>query len=92
MGITSLIDVEDQIKIYKKYKSSIFQSNGKAQPCSHDIYVELIKELEGMNAKSIQTSINRNKNKILNDNEVSKINFNNRIRFIILVYLTIDDV
>ncbi len=69
--VRSLIDVKVQIKVYKKYKSQLFQENGKAHSCSNEIYNTLIEKLEGMTRKSIQTSINRNVKEILADDEVS---------------------
>lgn len=68
--VKSIIDVQKQIEIYKKYKNKIFQ-NGKAKPCSDEIYKTLISELEGMSKKSIQTSINRNLKTIMADQQVS---------------------
>lgn len=69
--VNSTTDINLQIEVYKKYKSEIFQSNGKAKPCSDNVYTTLIGELKNMSKKSIQTSINRNIKKILADHEVS---------------------
>lgn len=54
-----LINIDFQINVYKKYISEIFQDKGKAVTCSSEIYNVLTKELDGMTAKAIQTSINR---------------------------------
>lgn len=69
--VKPIINKATKIKIYKKYKDRIFQGNGKAFPYSHEIYNTLILELEGMNAKCIQTSINRHYKEILSNDEVS---------------------
>lgn len=61
----SLIDIEFQINVYKKYKNNIFQANGKAVSCSNQIYLSLTKELNGMTPKAIQMSINRHATAIL---------------------------
>lgn len=58
--VKPLIDKKIQLAVFKKYKDQLFQANGKAKSCKESIYEILIKELEGMSAKSIQTSINRN--------------------------------
>lgn len=65
------IAAEVQIKIFRKFKSEILQVNGKAHPCTHKIYEKLMKELEGMSEKSIQTSINRKISDIFAEEEVS---------------------
>lgn len=70
--VRSIIDKKTQIKIYKKYKDRIFQGNGKALPCSNEIYKTLVNELEGMNAKCIQMNINRHVEEILSKDEVSR--------------------
>lgn len=62
---------EIQIKIFRKFKSEILQVNGNAQPCTHKIYEKLMKELQGMSEKSIQTSINRKISDIFDEEKVS---------------------
>lgn len=58
--VKSLIDVETQIEVYKKYKNDLFQPNGKPKKCADKIYEKLVKELKGVTPKAIQVSINRN--------------------------------
>lgn len=69
--VKSIIDVIEQIEVYKKHKNEIFQSNGKAKPYFNDIYKVLVSELQGMSEKSIQMSINRNIKEIWADQQVS---------------------
>lgn len=69
--VKSIIDVIEQIEVYKKHKNEIFQSNWKAKPYSNDIYKVLVSELQGMSEKSIQMSINRNIKEIWADQQVS---------------------
>lgn len=65
----SVIDLK--VQVFKKYKNNVFQTNGKAKPISDAIYEVLIRELNGMTKKSIQTSINRNTKEILANQQVS---------------------
>lgn len=64
--VKSLIPVENQIKVYKKYKDKIFKPDGTtALGYSEEIYKTLTRELKGMSDKAIQLSINRNVKLIL---------------------------
>lgn len=63
--VRSLIDVDEQLKVYRKYKDKIFQNDGKAHQTKNEIYQTLTSELVGMTPKAIQTSINRKRAAIL---------------------------
>lgn len=54
------IDINVLERVYNKYKNEIFQKNGRAELCSDIVYQTLLSEFQGMNEKSIQTSISFN--------------------------------
>lgn len=62
-----------QLRVYRQYRSKIFEENGKIKPYSDKIFITLMKELAGMTKKSIHVSIARNAVDILSDitNQVS---------------------
>ncbi len=55
--VNSLINVMVQVEIFKKFRELIFRRNGKAKPCSDEIYEQLAEELKGMTKKSINRHV-----------------------------------
>lgn len=84
--VKSLIDVETQIGVFKKYKEDIFQQNGKPKPCTDKIYAKLMTELKGMTSKAIQVSIIGNIKSILKVVSNHKITVNSDFKIFLCVF------